>query len=181
MRAETGELFEYLHHNWIVVTTNIGWTIKRPSDSSDSPVGPNPMGTGTALALAKAHPDIPYWYGALCFKYKEAIKAMWHPRGFVLFPTKALNADKPHLSWQAKSNLVLIEKSLKELQAMTFPTEEELAAHPFGNPIPPSPIYLPLVGCASGRLSEKQVRPLMESILDDRFVLLKTPELPHAF
>lgn len=168
----SGDLFEFWQKKWIVVTTNIGWGQKK-EPNSDAVVGPCPMGAGLAKSLAERAADIPTYYAHVCYHCKQKTPTIWHPRGFILFPTKALNVEKPHLSWKAKSNIVLVERSLRELQALRIPDRAELAEYATAPSMDNDEILVPLVGCLNGKLLEKNVLPLMQSILDDRFVLVR--------
>lgn len=180
MREVLGDLFDFWQKKWIVVTVNIGWG-QKPPPNSDAVVGPNPMGAGVAKELADRVPSVPIYYGHVCYHCKQATPTIWDPRGFILFPTKALNIQTPHLSWKAKSNIVLIERSLRELATLNLPTRAELAQYAHGAQIDNDEILIPLVGCQNGKLLEKDVLPLMKSILDDRFVLVRKKPDQHDF
>ncbi len=178
MKEIVGNIWDHWQKKWIVVTTNIGW---RPAQGGEADVGPCPMGAGLAKDLAERVPTIPNVYGIYCHKWKAHTPTMWDPRGFVLFPTKPLDPERPWLSWKANSNIVLIERSLRELAVMKIPNRDYLSQLARGAPIDNEEILVPLVGCKNGRLTEKQVLPLMKEILDDRFVLVREPPTVHPF
>lgn len=74
-----------------------------------------------------------------------------HQFHLISFPTKH--------DWHDQSDLNLIRQSAKELVALT----DQMGF---------STVYLTPPGCALGRLDwETQVRPVLEGILDDRFVV----------
>lgn len=181
MRELVGNIWDHWQKKWLVVTTNIGWKPTPEPGDVGAKVGPNPMGAGLAKDLAERVPSAPSFYGQWCFKYKALTPTVWHPEGFVLLPTKALDPEKPWLSWRAKSNIVLIERSLRELAAMKLPDRARLSEIYKGAPIDNDEVLVPLVGCKNGQLTEKQVLPLMQEILDDRFVLVREPPVAHPF
>lgn len=158
MKVQRGNLWQWHDEGrWIVITTNIGW-------KKD---GTNPMGTGTAKAAADRFEDLPYWYGQRCMRYKDktAVSAYKEGRLF-LFPTKALDNDKPWMSWKADSSLELIAKSSRQLVKLVDVISNDKSVFV-------TQVALNLPGCGSGNLTEKQVFPTIDAILDDRFVLLK--------
>lgn len=122
--------------DWVVVPTNIGW-------KSD---GTNPMGAGIARKAADLFAPLPAWYGSLCQRYRSDLPTAANPNWrLILFPTKPLNADAPHLSWRGPATLERIEMSLQGLRDL----------------IPRLPyrgrILLPLVGAGAGGLSSEMI------------------------
>lgn len=178
MREMVGNIWDYWQKKWIVVTTNIGY---RPAKDNETEAGPCPMGAGLAKDLAERAPHIPYIYGIFCHKWQAHTPTMWRPEGVILFPTKPLNAEQPWLSWKSKSNMVLVERSLRELATLKIPDRAYLATLARSADIDNDEILVPLVGCKNGKLTEKQVLPLMKEILDDRFVLVREPPTVHPF
>lgn len=134
----------------LVVPTNIGWTRG----------GENPMGRGVALEAMRREPTLARWYGALCKRNGAQTQVvLWRESlTFILFPTKPLNIKAPQLSWRNPASLTLIERSL--LQLSLLPLDD--GTH----------VFLPLVGCGNGGLSEDAVMPLLHKYLNDRFTLV---------
>lgn len=159
MLRKTGDIWSYHAEGcWIVITTNIGWR-------ND---GRNPMGAGIAAQAATFFPDLPLWYGHRCLKYgKDTAVCPYPDAKFILFPTKPLNIENPWLSWQADSDLVLIERSAIQLQKLG-----EILRNVNENI---GPIALPMVGCQNGRLLPEVVRPILARRLDDSFILVERP------
>lgn len=187
VRQVEGDLWDFFGKCWIVIPVNIGWRPKPEPDDPGAIVGPAPMGTGVAGQLAEKFPDAPYLWGHFCHANRALTPVLWTPRGWLYFPTKALDDQKPNMSWKAKANIVLIERSLQELASMRLPSKETLAGYAFGASFDTDEVAIPLIGCGSGKLREKQVLPLMEQYLkDDRFILVREPskkdtELEHPF
>lgn len=146
MISTRGDLFSYADSHWLVVPTNIGY-------KSD---GTNPMGVGVAKEAARRWPDLPRWYGRICQKHGAGTGVVEYTDGrFYLVPTKRFNDKSPHLSWKSQSDLWLIAKGVRQLA--------EMAA---------GPTALPLLGCGAGGLHKKEVLPILEQYLDDRFLLV---------
>ena len=141
---------------WIVITTNIGW-------KND---GSNPMGAGLAKTAADKYPNLPIWYGKKCQKFRDDTAVLpYKPGRFFLFPTKPL-ATQPWLSWQQNSSVALIQQSTKQLALWVEILQKD------GKKFI-KPIGVPLVGCQNGRLNSKQVKPILEKYLNDKFVLFE--------
>ena len=173
MRQVEGDLWDFFGKCWVVVPTNIGWRPQPDPEDPTAPCGPAPMGAGVAGQLAERFPTAPYIWAFLCFKQRHATPVTWSPRGWIYFPTKALDEKKPWLSWKAKSNIVLLERSLEQLASMPLPSQEARLGYPGGARFESSEVALPFVGCGEGKLPEKKVLPLLEKYLDDRFVLVR--------
>ena len=139
----------------IVIPTNIGWKNNYE----------NVMGAGLAKEASRRFKNLAYRYGRWCNQYgAEAPVVYAEDLGLILLPTKPLNTKAPYLSWRNSSELPLIEKSLRELVELK-PQHPELET-----------IFVPLVGCGNGGLSETDVLPLMSSILvADHFVFVRQP------
>lgn len=151
-----GNMWDYHPYNWCVVTTNIGWNKN----------GNNIMGAGVARTAGIYHPFLAEWYGKECMAHKEDIGAIpYINANLIMFPTKSLNPQAPHLSWQQNSTLDRIERSLKSLveNIDTFLTHLN------------SPIYMPPPGCGNGGLEIEDVYPLLDEYLSDspaQFILI---------
>ena len=111
------------------------------------------MGKGLALKAKQLYTDIDLvlgsevkYYGNQCYLITNYDKII------ISFPTKH--------HWKEKSDLVLIEKGLTEL--ITIADNNNLVD-----------IYLPKLGCGNGELNYvDEVRPLLESYLDNRFIVV---------
>lgn len=134
------------------------------------------MGAGVAGQLAERFPMAPYTWGMFCHYHKAATPVLWAPQGWIYFPTKALDEERPWLSWKAKANLVLLERSLAQLAALRLPNKVEREGYARAATFATDEVALPLVGCGEGRLKEAQVLPLLKQYLaDDRFILVRQP------
>jgi len=145
MKEIIGDLWDYHKKgHWIVITTNGNLNTK----------GEAVMGKGIALQAKQRYPELPRELGK---QIKEIGNCLHHDssRGLLLFPTKH--------DWWEKSDLELIEKSTKELVDL------------FDNYISgyAVPIYLVRPGCSNGGLDWKDVKPILEKYLDDRFVVVE--------
>ena len=149
----TCNIWDLHPHANIVIPTNIGWTKE----------GKNVMGAGLAAQAAQRFPKLAYFYGQYCKKYGSETEVIpWAGTNqLILFPVKPLNVEKPWLSWQQPASLDLIRKSAEELEDLaTSGVIEGLTA-------------VPLVGCGNGKLSEKDVLPILREELDSRFILVR--------
>ena|SRR3989304_4501311 len=144
VRESTGDIWDTTYYT-VVIPTNIGWT----------KAGYNVMGRGVAKQASGLYPSLSGWYGKQCQFFRQDTPCLRYDR-LILFPVKTLNQLYPHLSWQRRASLFLIERSTKDLAQ--FPDKE---------------IALPLVGCGNGRLAESDVLPILHKYLDDRFVLVR--------
>ena len=151
MQYRFGDIWKHWPKEVVVVTTNIGWKQS----------GENVMGAGLAADAAKMIPELPLWYGSVCQSYGEDTPTIYHPKHrIVLFPTKALNAEFPHMSWKSNSDLGLIWRSTAQLAALCFD----------------SVVAVPIVGCQNGGLSPEFVLPVMKKFLTHpRFFLVAKP------
>jgi hypothetical protein len=112
------------------------------------------MGAGIAKLFAEKFPTLPKVWGNRIKHdlHSHGFMATWSPFAWlVAFPTKQ--------AWQQDSTLARIEKSTKILVATT-------------NILMWQRVLLPKPGCSNGGLDwELQVKPILEEILDDRFVV----------
>lgn len=138
---------------WVCIPVNIGW------DKNDC----NVMGRGLAREASHRYPELDKWYGRLCRKFKDNVDiCIYNPGKLLMVPTKPLNEEKPWLSWQSNSSLKLIARSLRQLVACA--SQENLHK-----------IAVPYLGCGNGGLAPIVVFPLLNSILTDRFTIVKYP------
>jgi hypothetical protein len=171
VRKTEGDLWDSFGKCWVVVPVNVGWTTADPADQT-SPCGPNPMGAGVAAQLAARVPSAPHFWGMLCYRLREQAGVTCVPQGWIYFPTKSLDAEKPWLSWNAKADVALVERSLAQLAALRLPSRAERAAYGRGAAFDSEEVAIPLVGCGAGRLRPEKIVALMDRYLDDRFVLV---------
>jgi hypothetical protein len=115
------------------------------------------MGRGVAKQAAQRYLDLPFIFGKLV---REDGNHVHHrrehgPNGdrlFFTFPVKH--------NWWEEADLGLIERSAHELVHVTHYMPEV------------KKVLLPLPGCGNGQLSWREVKPVLEPILDDRFYLI---------
>ena len=132
----------------LVVPTNVGWRKD----------GTNPMGQGLAVQAATRYPQLPEVYGKFCQQWKEQtppVRISIAKMNLILFPTKALNKQRPYQSWMSSSDIDFIEKNLEILSR--FPNSEKDLTQ----------IIVPLLGCGRGGLEEEVVLPVLEKWLDN--------------
>ena len=112
------------------------------------------MGRGVALQAKQRFPELP-------LKLGQAIKVSGNvPRGFLSL--KLLTLPTKH-NWWEKSDLVLIEEGCKKL--MIDYKVDSLKV-----------VYMVRPGCSNGRLDWKDVKPILEKYLDDRFIIVERRE-----
>jgi hypothetical protein len=142
VKEACGDIWSWLdapHHAEVVIPTNIGWKSN----------GENVMGAGLAKECLARYPGVAQWYGEICQACGPFTPVVVHPEHpLIFFPTKVLNYDEPHLSWQRGSHLGLIERATQQLAALRL-----------------GPVALPLVGCGNGGLSEERVLPVLRDWL----------------
>lgn len=147
-----GNLWDYEQTHWLCITTNCGWRSN----------GDNIMGAGLAKQAAQRFPKLPRRYGAFCRMFPGAAKLYpykSYDSWLLMYPTKALNQDRPHLSWRGKSSLQLIEQCAIELTKF---------ADNAGRPV-----ALPALGCKNGGLNVKDVLGILYKYLHgDRFLFV---------
>jgi hypothetical protein len=108
------------------------------------------MGAGLALQAASRFPQLPEIYGRHLDDENYSSIFIWEH--LVCMPTKG--------HWKDASNINLIEGGLKELM-LWFGKDKNRR------------VYVPQLGCGLGGLSwEREVRPLMDVILNDRFTVV---------
>ncbi len=136
----------------VVIPTNIGWKKN----------GENVMGRGVAEQAKLRYPQLPALYGEYCKTYKQTLATVYFPDyKLICLPTKKLNEESPHLSWQNKASLKLIERNLKNMNE--FCIREKLSG-----------VLVPVLGAGNGQLNEEDVLPLIHELLDpSHFFLVK--------
>ena len=148
MQYQNGDLWELRSQTggWVVITTNT--TLRRDGSAV--------MGAGLAKDAADRYP-------ALDVRLGKHIK-MFHDKLYIERPLICLPTKR---DWRNDSRLIWIERGCHELADLGRVLKD------VGNI---EPIYLPKLGCGLGGLNwEREVRPVMDAILDDnRFILVST-------
>lgn len=161
-RTASGNIWSLAHflNDAIVIPINIGW--KKDGHAV--------MGRGLARQAAVKFPRLTEECGDLCIRHRYELKptqlrligASGVGSWLILFPTKPLNEQRPHMSWQGKADPELITRGLKHLAAMRPPKD------------PGGFIYVPLLGCGWGGLHRDVVWPLMqEHLTAPHFIFVK--------
>lgn len=117
------------------------------------------MGAGVAKQAAQVWPELPKLLGQKLIALGNQV-FVFRVNGnerVITFPTKE--------HWSRPSRLDLIEKSAQELANLATVLPREVA------------ISLPRVGCGLGTLDWKDVKPILEKYLDDRFVVVHQKEI----
>lgn len=154
MKEITGDLFEF-EGDAICITTN-GMINKD---------GLAVMGKGVALAAAQKYPVLPDRLGRALMNLGNKVNWLLNKNfeeteiNVVSFPTKH--------NWKNNSDIALIEASAKQLV--------ELA-----NKLGWKKIAITRPGCGNGGLEWKDVKPVIEKYLDDRFYILTPPMRTRA-
>lgn len=131
---------------------NDGYYIVIPTNGYVKNNGECVMGKELALQAKTKFPCLSLDLGEQIQKYGNVVFGLRRYRLFT-FPVKH--------NWWEKANLDLIKKSCKELLTIVHYNFSDI----------PKPVYLPKVGCGNGKLEWKDVKSILEGILDDRFVV----------
>jgi hypothetical protein len=151
MKEVKGNLWDY-PADAIVITTN--GTIKKD--------GSLVMGRGCAFEAKNRYNGIEFDLGESVKKYGNHVHVWgWLGRDgsdkddhfLISFPVK--------YNWWEKADLDLIEKSANELVEYADRVKKE--------GLTPKSFVMPRPGCGNGRLNWKEVKPILEKYLDDRF------------
>lgn len=135
----------------IIVPTNIGW--RRDGRAI--------FGRGIAEGCAERFPMTLERWGAICESTRERTTTYYDEEfNLFYFPVKPLNMQEPALSWKQKADYELIKQSLSNLLQLV---DRKGIRH----------VVTPLVGCGNGGLAPKDIKPLLEKNLDDRFTLIR--------
>lgn len=138
---------------FVVIPTNISW--KNNFECV--------LGAGLALITKKAHPEVPYKLGKfyhenaffdLITGYEFNKPYLFIYKHLIFLPSKGLNNYQPHLSWQAHSDLNVIEQSLNELRQYCLNNPDYV-------------VCLPPMGVGNGQLDFEDVFPLINDIVGD--------------
>lgn len=132
------------------------------------------MGRGIAKQIADLMPEIPKTLGKMLQLYGNNVLLLTtNPMPIVGFPVKPVAVKNNGTNvvshcktaigtWTAgflaKADIQIIEKSLIQLVELANSKPEWKV------------ILIPRVGCGAGELDYKDIKPLMEKYLDDRFI-----------
>lgn len=163
MKEAHGNMLE-MDCDALVVTTN-GFTKVN---------GEAVMGRGIAKQIADLIPEIPKTLGKMLKLYgNNVVLLTTNPIPIVSFPVKPVAVKNNGTNvvshcktaigtWTAgflaKADIQIIEKSLIQLVELANSKPEWKI------------ILIPRVGCGAGELDYKDIKPLMEKYLDDRFI-----------
>lgn len=100
------------------------------------------MGAGLAVQAARRYPDLPEALARCIMEMHNNVHIL--PHDLIAFPTKH--------HWREPSDLVLIERSTRQLVALQ---------HVYGWDM----VALPRVGCGKGNLHWTQVQPMLSAII----------------
>lgn len=143
MREVNGDLFELAAGKTLVVTTN-GFTKKD---------GSAVMGRGCAAQAAAKWTDFPKLLGERLAQGGNVVNTFKYPgyKAVFTFPVKT--------NWWEKADLELIATSARRLRWL-------VDAHKLDE------VYVPRPGCGNGKLEWKDVKHVLESFFDDRFIIV---------
>ena len=130
-----------------------GFFIVIPTNGYVKMNGEAVMGRGLAFDASIKFKSLAFELGALLKKYGNDV--FIHPTYRIFtFPVKH--------NWDEKADIELIKFSCVGLQSLV-----NLRVKPIS-----LPVYIPRVGCGNGMLEWKDVKPILESYLDERFVVV---------
>lgn len=110
------------------------------------------MGKGIALEAKERFSELPILLGEKLTRWGNHVYLFRPPIRLITFPTKE--------DWRLNSLPTLIAQSAFELMMM------------WKGSIRQPTIYMPRPGCGNGGLDWKDVKPILERYLDDRFVVV---------
>lgn len=149
MKEIQGDIWDFYDKGyWIVITTN--GSIKKNGEAV--------MGRGTALQAKQRFPTLPKELGYRLREHGNNLKVFFNYR-IITFPVKD--------EWMQKASLTLIDTHAFALKRLVDYSDAAEWA----------PVYLARPGCGNGRLDWKDVRPILERYLDDRFVVVERSRL----
>lgn len=140
-----GNIWDYYNKgDWIVITTN--GTVKTG--------GACVMGRGVAKEARDKFPKLQYDLGSLIKDFGNEVYRLDEYR-VISFPVK--------YNWWEKADVKLIEESCKQL----------IIAVGFASGLLHEEVCMVRPGCGNGQLDWKDVKPILEKYLDDRFVIVE--------
>lgn len=148
MKEVKGDIWDYYDKgNWIVITTN--GTVKKNGECV--------MGRGVAREAKQRISWLPKELGRLIKDYGNNV--------FYFVDARIISLPTKH-NWWEKADTGLIEDGIHQL-VIYADTRDNII-------IPP--IYMVRPGCSNGRLDWKDVKPILEKYLDDRFIVVERRE-----
>jgi hypothetical protein len=144
MKTIKGNIWDF--HNdgkWIIITTN--GIIKNNGEAV--------MGTGIALETAEKFPKIPKKLGDK-IKQKGNLPFLFLDEHIITLPVKN--------DWKEKADLKLLEHSV----AILSEAQKILEIRGYTENI-----YMVWPGCGAGGRTKKEVRPILEKYLSDKFIV----------
>lgn len=148
MKEVRGDIWNFHEQgHWIVIMTN----------SSIKKDGQAVMGKGIAYQAARKFPELPLLLADELKANGNQIFFFYNLR-LITFPTKN--------DWREPSSLITIEVSARHL-AQTV----DVAATRWGFNL--DEVYMVRPGCGNGGLNWKDVKPILEKYLDDRFIVVE--------
>ena len=147
MKEAFGDLWKFHRQgHWVAITTN--GVINR--------AGKLVMGRGTAAQAKVLFPNIDQTLADV-IRRRGNVPVFLHRLRIATFPVKH--------HWYQPADLDLIRDSATTIQQT------------WGYNIPgvesDTPLYIPRPGCGNGRLEWSDVKPVIEEILDDRFIIVE--------
>jgi len=154
MKEIIGDIWKFhAEGNWIVITTN--GIVKSNGEAV--------MGKGIALQAKQRFPVLPKRLGELLKHGGNHVYIMWG-LGLITLPTKN--------HWRDLSIPTLIERGCEELQSARHRIDRsQKDIGPGSRQL--ETIYMVRPGCSNGGLDWKNVKPILEKYLDDRFVVVE--------
>lgn len=151
MREIIGNVWKYHDAgNWIAITTN--GTVMHDYDATKVQPPRNIMGAGVAKQAKERFSDLPLVLGTLIESHGNIVHRLPQYRLYSL-PVK--------FDWWLKADIGLIIRSCNQLAHLA--PEGELT-------------YMVRPGCGLGRLAWRDVKPRIEDLLDNRFVVVELPK-----
>ena len=141
-----------------------------PTNGAVNARGEAVMGRGVALQAKRIDPSFPKRFGRML--KDKGNHVFLHSPIYLGDPYWITFPVKHH--WSEPADLNLLYQSLMELCCEVARIEEEAESQ--GEPSPITTVALPRVGCGNGGLSWSDIRPRLTSILDDRYVVVSTPQ-----
>ena len=145
MKESTGDLWDAKPEFIRCITTN--GIVKKD--------GCAVMGKGVALQAARRFPKLLRLLGKYLKEFRNSVHSFGSEYRIISFPTKD--------DWREDSSLEIIEESCQRLRDAFEYTELGYFV---------KKIYMPRPGCGCGNLNWKDVKPILEKYLDDRFIVV---------
>ena len=153
MKELVGDVWDYHDAgHWVVITTNgtVSYNYNYYGHNESSAY--NVMGAGVAKQAKQRFPSLPYTVGNLIKLEGNVVYKLPRYRLYT-FPVKT--------DWWKKADMRLIVRSCNQLARLAPENELTFMVRP---------------GCGVGRLAWRDVKPKIEHLLDDRFVVVELPK-----